>query len=238
MRIKKSVLLQTLFIILLPTQVFAVGDYSGNISAGPSYQLTAFRHGRRMFNPAWTKDLVIEIKKQMPRFEQARDINEYCPAYANSSQPQKINCWFRISTGIMAFESGFRSNLPGDGGRSRGLMQIMDMNCRRDRIVGNMLYTPKYNFICGLRLMGDLISRYKVIAQEGSCTGRYGTVRTCRRGLGRGGWSVMMRYQKVGKWQVGHLTEITKGVRTFRDPSTGTKAYALRYDRKRQKGIA
>ncbi|RZA09060.1 MAG: hypothetical protein EOP11_02875 [Proteobacteria bacterium] len=201
--------------------------FAANSSASQKFEHSAFKRGKARYNPQWTKALIAEVKKNRPRFEKARDVEQFCPGYGSASEDEKNNCWVRLSTGIMAFESTYRESIRGFDAPSAGLMQIMEANCRREGMNTQSLMSHQNNFKCGLRMMGDLIARDGVISNEVSQMGRRKS-RRGRRGLGRGGWSVMMKshmFQWRGRGiQVGHLEEVTKGVQSYRDKREGQRA--------------
>jgi Transglycosylase SLT domain len=195
--------------------------------AATKYEHSAFKRSGAKYNPQWTQALIKEVKNQRPRFEKASDVEQFCPGYSGASEDEKNNCWVRLSTGIMAFESTYREKIRGFDAPSAGLMQIMAYNCKKEGMDFGALLNHQNNFKCGLRMMGDLISRDGVISNEVMVQGRHKS-RKRRRGLGRGGWSVMMKSHmfpwKGRRVQVGHLEKVVEGTRSYRDKNQGQRA--------------
>lgn len=204
---------------------FAVAALAPPASAAEGARFSAYKGNKGRFNPSWTPAVLAAIKQQRPRLERASDIEKFCPGYRGASEDQKNNCWLRLTSGIMSWESGYKEGIVGDSGRSCGLMQIQPMNCRREGMSCASLRKAANNARCGVRMMGDLISRDKVISNEVMEQGRH-RARRARRGLGRGGWTVMMKSMMIGKMQAGHLDQIHAGVITYRSPERGTQACA------------
>jgi len=214
---------------------FAVNHGAEAASAGKQpyrhsvYKKPSGRSGK--FRQEWTKAVVSLIKQHRSTFESARDVDSYCPGYNSASEDEKNNCWLRLTSGIMSYESNYTENAVGDHGLSCGLMQIQAMNCKADGFQCQDLRQAKNNAKCGVAMMARLIKRDRVIAAEGMEQGRH-KARKRRRGLGRGGWSTMMAHQMftdkiTGRtWQVGHRDEIAEGTRSFLDPKKGVLACA------------
>jgi hypothetical protein len=189
------------------------------------FQYTAYvRPKDRRWNRAWTPGLLSAIAAQKARFEEARDIENFCPGYAGASPEQKNNCFVRLFTGISAWESSNNPNDVGDRGQSIGLLQVGTFNCKREGFNAAALKNPNNNTRCGARLAGDLIHRDRVISSEWSQAGRWGTTRVKRLGLGRGGWSTMMLNVMWHGIQVGRLKHVAGGMATYKDPRAGSVA--------------
>lgn len=191
---------------------------------------------RSRWNPSWTRAAIQEIERNRAALDLASDKENFCPGYNSASRNMQNNCWLRITSGIIAFESGNRANSVGDrwnpasnGGPAYGLMQIQARNCRSVGLGGSQLLQADANLKCGVAMMARLIKRDKYISSEAMVQGRH-KARRRMLGLARGGWSTMrgakMAFiRPLGKnVAVGHLQEIHGGVQTYLDHNLGVMA--------------
>ncbi|MCO5143123.1 MAG: hypothetical protein M9962_08545 [Oligoflexia bacterium] len=202
-------------------------------SADAAYPFTAYsRKGANKWNRSWTPAMMKELNSVQKTFEQARDLEEFCPGYRLADAGAKRNCWIRLVTGISSYESGNKESILGDGGKAAGLLQIWAMNCKNmgmgssNRAITNALKRAPNNLKCGIQLMKRRVAADGYIAKEYKKQGRH-KARTVRLGLGHMGWTTMRNpfYYKGRKY--GHRLLIQKGMQLYKNPKTGS--LALRY---------
>jgi hypothetical protein len=111
---------------------------------------------------AWTRTVVEIVRARLREFEQARDVNEFCPGYADATLAQREVCWLRLVGGVVEFESSFRPDEPpfneGHGVYSVGLLALSTGECP-NAPTQKALMDPVQNLICGVNKMAFLIRR-------------------------------------------------------------------------------
>ena len=58
------------------------------------------------------------------------DAAEFCPGYAEAGTDERAAFWVACFSGLVHFESGWRPEASGAGGRYRGLLQISPTTAR------------------------------------------------------------------------------------------------------------
>ena len=111
---------------------------------------------------SWTVAVLGIVRVRLHDFEQARDVEEFCPGYGGATQAQREICWIRLVGGIVEFESSFRPDEPpfneGHGVYSVGLLALSTGECS-NALSTKALMDPVQNLICGVNKMAMLISR-------------------------------------------------------------------------------
>ena len=104
-----------------------------------------------------------------------RDATEFCPDYASANAEERAAFWVAFFSGLARFESGWRPEAAGAGGRYRGLLQISPRTARHhgcDIASASELYDGATNLTCATRIAASAVARDGVIA-----TGRGGVAR-------------------------------------------------------------
>lgn len=118
---------------------------------------------------SWTATVIAIVQARRADFEQARDIEVFCPGYLRASQAQRDICWLRIIGSIVEFESSFkpaaRPFCEGDGVYSVGLMALSTGECPDAMTIPEMM-DPVKNLTCGINRMAKLIRRDHVISEN------------------------------------------------------------------------
>jgi hypothetical protein len=101
-----------------------------------------------------------------------RDAEEFCPGYAEADEEARAAFWVAFFSGLARFESGWRPDAAGAGGRYQGLLQISPATARHHRCdlsEPGGLYNGVNNLTCATRIAAPAVARAGVIA-----TGRGG----------------------------------------------------------------
>lgn len=118
---------------------------------------------------SWTNTVIAIVQARRADFEQARDIETFCPGYLRATQAQRDICWLRIVGAIVEFESSFkpaaRPFCEGDGVYSVGLMALSTGECP-DAMTIEAMMDPVKNLTCGINRMAKLIRRDHVISEN------------------------------------------------------------------------
>lgn len=118
---------------------------------------------------SWTNAVLAIVQARRFDFEQARDIETFCPGYLTATQAQRDICWLRIVGSIVEFESSFRPAArpfcEGDGVYSVGLMALSTGECPNAMTIPEMM-DPVKNLTCGVERMARLIKRDHVISEN------------------------------------------------------------------------
>lgn len=223
------------FLCLIPVLSWA-SEQPGAVAKKEDYDAFERKGLKSKWKKSWTPGLLSEIKNHKAPFEQASDTKSVWCTKANATKKntpdfEKVNdaCYFRIITGIMAFESGYNPNAPCgtpyDKIASCGMLQIQKRNCTKFGFNDNDLKKPENTFRCGLDLMASTIKRDKYISSTPKqVQSRHGNPMIKRIGLSRP-WSVMISKHDPNWGHVGHLEEIYAGMKGFADKKDlGTNA--------------
>jgi len=101
-----------------------------------------------------------------------RDAETFCPGYASATPAERKAVWIMVFSGLARYESNWRPEAAGAGGRYRGLLQISPATARFhgcDLSHPGGLYDGATNLACAVRIANSAVARDGVIA-----TGRGG----------------------------------------------------------------
>lgn len=105
-----------------------------------------------------------------------RDIDTFCPGYASADIQGRKAFWTALFSGLAGYESTWRPDAAGAGGRYRGLLQIWPTSARNygcDVTHPNGLYDGPTNLRCASRIAAQAVARDQVVAGS---PGRWGGV--------------------------------------------------------------
>ncbi len=105
-----------------------------------------------------------------------RDIETFCPAYAAADADGRKAFWTALFSGLAGYESTWRPDAAGAGGRYRGLLQIWPTSARYygcDLSHPKGLYDGPTNLRCASRIAAQAVARDKVVVGG---PGRWGGV--------------------------------------------------------------
>ncbi|WP_084657695.1 hypothetical protein [Natronohydrobacter thiooxidans] len=105
-----------------------------------------------------------------------RDIDSFCPGYAKADIDGRKAFWTALFSGLAGYESTWRPEAAGAGGRYRGLLQIWPTSARNygcDVSHPNGLYDGPTNLRCASRIAAQAVARDQVVAGS---PGRWGGV--------------------------------------------------------------
>lgn len=94
------------------------------------------------------------------------DIDAFCPGYADADMDDRKAFWTGLFSGLAQFESGWRPEAAGAGGRYRGLLQIAPATARYhgcDLSAPNGLYDGATNLACASRIAARAVARDGVV---------------------------------------------------------------------------
>ena len=95
------------------------------------------------------------------------DAADFCPAYETADAEGRAAFWVAFMSGLARYESGYRPEAAGAGGRYRGLLQILPATARFhgcDMASANGLYDGATNLACAVRIATRAVVRDGVIA--------------------------------------------------------------------------
>lgn len=96
-----------------------------------------------------------------------RDIDTFCPGYAAADDAGRKAFWTALFSGLAGFESTWRPEAAGAGGRYRGLLQIWPTTARHhncDLSHPSGLFDGATNLACASRIAARAVSRDQVVA--------------------------------------------------------------------------
>lgn len=105
-----------------------------------------------------------------------KDIDTFCPGYAAADTDGRKAFWTALFSGLAGYESTWRPEAAGAGGRYRGLLQIWPTSARYygcDLSHPNGLYDGPTNLRCASRIAAQAVARDQVVAGS---RGRWGGV--------------------------------------------------------------
>ncbi|WP_176846884.1 transglycosylase SLT domain-containing protein [Roseicitreum antarcticum] len=95
-----------------------------------------------------------------------RDIDAFCPGYDAADADGRKAFWTGLFSGLAQFESGWRPEAAGGGGRYRGLLQISPATARYhgcDLSAPGGLYDGATNLACASRIAASAVARDGVV---------------------------------------------------------------------------
>jgi hypothetical protein len=132
------------------------------VDATPAYFHRASLWVKVANTAPWTAAVLSVVQSRRHDFEQARDVETFCPGYAKATQAQRDICWLRIVGSVVEFESSFRNNAKpfceGNGVYSVGLLSLSEGECPNAMTLEE-LTDPAASLICGVNRMAKLINR-------------------------------------------------------------------------------
>lgn len=138
-----------------------------------SNYLPEARWDRLSVGPIWTRAVMSAISAHGDDLENTvpRDIEKWCPAY-EANDPEKRRAFWACMISLLArYESTYRPDAVGGGGRWYGLMQILPSTARHfgcRATSGEALKVPEDNLACAVRIMNVTVPRDNAIAQRDS----------------------------------------------------------------------
>lgn len=105
-----------------------------------------------------------------------RDIDTFCPGYAKADADARKAFWTAFFSGLAGYESTWRPEAAGAGGRYRGLLQIWPTSARNygcDISHPRGLYDGPTNLRCASRIAAQAVARDQVVVGS---AGRWGGV--------------------------------------------------------------
>jgi hypothetical protein len=96
-----------------------------------------------------------------------RDIDAFCPGYRNANEEGRKAFWTALFSGLAGYESTWRPEAAGAGGRYRGLLQIWPTTARFnncDLSHPNGLFDGATNLRCAARIAARAVARDQVVA--------------------------------------------------------------------------
>jgi hypothetical protein len=119
---------------------------------------------------AWSVEVLTELSLHRAKFEQARDVEDFCPAYSSATDYQKDTCWLRVISAMAYFESTFRPGatyLESSGRTSVGLLMMAADQCPNANSV-EKLKDPIANLQCALPRLENLVARDSALSGAGN----------------------------------------------------------------------
>lgn len=96
-----------------------------------------------------------------------QDIDTFCPGYADADMDGRKAFWTALFSGLAGYESTWRPEAAGAGGRYRGLLQIWPTSARFygcDLSHPNGLFDGPTNLRCATRIAAQAVARDQVVA--------------------------------------------------------------------------
>lgn len=134
---------------------------SSAIAADDANLHAAALWSRKKNTESWTDAVLAVVQEQISQLERARDVAEFCPAYASASIVQREACWVRLISSVSSFESGFNPRdeyRESSGNLSIGLLALSPGECPGAPSAED-LKNPLRNLACGTKIMARLIAR-------------------------------------------------------------------------------
>ena len=128
------------------------------------------RWGSRNGRANWTRAIIKGLRSHASNLPHIvpRDIQTWCPAYANAGLEQREAFWAGMISALAWHESTHRPDAVGGGGLWYGLVQIYPDTARRygcKARSGSALKDPEDNLSCALRIMAVTVERDRVVSR-------------------------------------------------------------------------
>ncbi|MEP6067314.1 MAG: lytic transglycosylase [Paracoccaceae bacterium] len=122
---------------------------------------------------AWEQSAILALKAHASGLVEIvpRDIQNWCPAYPEADDQDRRAFWVGFLSALAKYESTYRENAIGGGGRWHGLLQILPGTARSykcDARSGAALRDGGANLSCALRIMTATVRRDGVVHGRGS----------------------------------------------------------------------
>jgi len=125
------------------------------------------RWGKGAQANAWARATMSAVAAQGLDSVVPRDIETWCPAYAENSPTLRRAFWVGMMSALSKHESTYNPRAVGGGGLWFGLLQIYPQTARRfgcRATTGEALKNPVANLSCAARIMGRTIKRDRAVA--------------------------------------------------------------------------
>ncbi len=138
-----------------------------------SNYLPEARWDRLSVGRIWTRAVMSAISAHGDDLENTvpRDIDKWCPAYEANGPEKRRAFWVGMISLLARYESTYRPDAVGGGGRWYGLMQILPSTARHfgcRATYGEALKVAEDNLACAIRIMNVTVPRDNAIAQRDS----------------------------------------------------------------------
>lgn len=186
---------QTIAILLVLAAGFAA---QADVQVQPSsvYAASVWKN-----NPTWTQTTLLTVREHIASLEKARDIEDFCPGYANANPRSREICWLRVVGGIVRWESNFNASSAYyerlAEAYSVGLMSLSPGESEIAPTV-EMLKIPELNLQAGITMLA------KHVARDGYLSGPEGALG------GAAYWAVLRAPYKVGGFSLGMREKIVQ----------------------------
>lgn len=148
------------------TESLARAEKAANTLLGKDGSLRRAAWDNKTIGSTWSKVVLEEFRTRKEKLEQARDIDEFCPAYQQASDANKETCWLRILSAMAFFESRHNPSATykeHTGGLSVGLLMMNADHCPNARSEA-ALKDGEANIRCAFARMERLILRDQAIS--------------------------------------------------------------------------
>lgn len=147
------------------------------VEATESPELPVTRWDHRPEAETWTRAALTAVETHgaaLPATLPA-DIGTFCPGYASATEEDRAAFWVGLMSAVARYESTYRPEAAGAGGRYRGLMQISPETASNYgcAATGRGLYDGASNLSCAIRIAARQVARTGVVA---GAPGRWGGV--------------------------------------------------------------
>ncbi|MCC5993467.1 MAG: lytic transglycosylase [Rhodobacteraceae bacterium] len=144
------------------------GCLSAPTDAGTEPQVSA-RWDHRPEGALWTAAKYDALGKEGRSLIEAvpDDIDKFCPGYEQADMDGRKAFWTALFSGLAGYESTWRAEAAGAGGRYRGLLQIWPTSARFygcDLSHPKGLYDGPTNLRCAARIAAQAVERDQVVA--------------------------------------------------------------------------
>ncbi|MEP4197401.1 MAG: transglycosylase SLT domain-containing protein [Aliishimia sp.] len=157
----------------LGTSVTSSGAFSYPRPPARSANIPRTRWEHRSDSVLWTRAALSALKSHAAPLANStpEDIDTWCPSYRTGSQADRRDFWVGFLSALAKFESTYKPEAVGGGGRWYGLLQILPATARGygcHARSGAALQNGAANLSCGLRIMTQTVLRDGVIAHKDS----------------------------------------------------------------------
>jgi hypothetical protein len=153
------------YMIRYPVQV-TMGPPSLRPQARPNF-VPRTRWGKGPQAKTWARATMAAVAAQGLDSVVPRDIDAWCPAYAENSPTLRRAFWVGMMSALSKHESTYKPKAVGGGGLWFGLLQILPATARGygcRATTGAGLQNPVDNLSCAARIMGRTVRRDRAVA--------------------------------------------------------------------------
>lgn len=139
------------------------------VSRADTSSLPTTRWDHRTEAPAWTRATLSALRSHgTPMLESTpADIAVFCPGFETATTAERGAFWAGLFSALARYESGWRPDAAGAGGRYRGLLQIFPQSARYHGCAiddAGELYDGRKNLSCAVRIAAKAVARDGVVA--------------------------------------------------------------------------